>query len=86
MIRPLAVLVIFALAGCSAPTPQISSATAQSVTVVATSGFGTGFASEQDIRVTAQRGCEAFGRDAGGIIQGSANDSRRTVQFTCIER
>ena len=86
MMRPFAVLVIFALAGCSAPSPQISSATAQSVTVSASSGFGTGFASEQDIRVTAQRGCEAFGRDAGGVLQVSANDSRRVVQFACIER
>lgn len=86
MHRPLAVLFLLALAACAAPTPQIVSGTAQSVTVVATSGFGTGFASEQDIRVTAQRGCEAFGRNAGVILQGSANDSRRTVQFSCVER
>jgi hypothetical protein len=86
MRRPLAVLSLLALAACAAPTPQIVSGTAQSVTVVATSGFGTGFASEQDIRVTAQRACESFGRNAGVVQQVTANDSRRTVQFSCVER
>jgi uncharacterized protein YcfL len=86
MVRLLAVVSLLALAACSAPTPQIVSGNAQSVTVVATSGFGTGFASEQEVRVAAQRACEAFGRNAGVATQVTANDSRRTVQFTCVER
>jgi hypothetical protein len=86
MIRPVAVVLVLVLAGCSTPSPEITSANASSVTVVANSGFRTGFASEQEIRVTAQRACEAFGRDAGVIIQGSANDNRRTVEFSCVDR
>jgi hypothetical protein len=82
----LALTALAALAACSAPTPSITSATPEGVTVVATSGFGTGFPSEADVRVTAQRACEAFGRNAGPLQQGNASDSRRTFQFACVER
>ncbi|MDJ0992216.1 MAG: hypothetical protein QNI90_01455 [Dinoroseobacter sp.] len=78
--------VLATLLACSAAAPTVTSASPEGVTVVATSSMTSGFASEQDVRVTAQRACEQFGRNAGPLQQGNATDSQRTFQFSCIER
>ena len=82
----LATAALAALAACSAPAPVVTNATPDGVTVVAGTSFGTGFASDQEVRVTAQQACEQFGRNAGPLQQGNATDSQRTFQFSCIER